>query len=225
MRAAFILSPVYHGGMKSLFYGILLIIVIGIGGLVYKNAVEHPSVPIACPVGTLTCPDGTTVSRVGTSCVFPTCPPPNVTLADIALSFAIPDGYASVSPPDSASVAAYEEPSTGIATSTLIIRRYLISASSTALATIQATAIGSPSDLPIPATSFTSTVIGNHRFTVAAIERFEGVVDTAYYLSRGADVIRFDAIDRNVMNWTDPSLDTRTLPGAVALKKLLTTLQ
>lgn len=211
--------------MKSLLLGILLIVIIGIGGLVYRNAVEHPSQPIVCPVGTLTCPDGTTVSRVGTSCVFPVCPPPNVSFADVGVSFAVPDGWTSVPPPDEASIAAYEEPSAGVSSSTIIIRRYAVDASSTPLATIQSTAIGSPSDLPISATSFTSTVIGTHRFTVAAIERFEGVVDTAYYLARGTDVLRFDAVDQNVNNWTDPELDVSSLPANTALRKLLTTLQ
>lgn len=212
--------------MKSLLLGILLIIIVGIGGLVYRNAVENADQPVVCPVGTLTCPDGTTVSRVGTSCVYAACPPPNVSFSDIGVSFAVPAGYAAVSPPDEASFAQYDEASsTGISNTSLILRRYAIAASSTALDTIQQTAIGSPSGLPISATSFTSTLLGSHRFTIAAIERFEGVVDTAYYLSRGTDVLRFDAIDRNVSNWTDPSLDTGSLPGNAALKKLLTTLQ
>src|SRR5512146_1477316 len=106
--------------MKSLLLGILLIVIIGLGGLVYRNAVEHPSQPIVCPVGTLTCPDGTTVSRVGTSCVFPVCPPPNVSFADVGVSFAVPDGWTSVPPPDEASIAAYEEPSAGVSSSTII---------------------------------------------------------------------------------------------------------
>ena len=212
--------------MKGLLYGILLIIILGIGGLVYKNAVEHPGEPIVCPVGTLTCPDGTTVSRVGTSCVFPTCPPPNVSFADSGIAFALPSGFTSVPPPDTSSIAQYDVASTtGISAESIIIRRYAIDASSTALAVIQQTAIGSPSGLPLSANAFTSTIIGNHRFTVATIERFEGVVDTVYYLSRGTDVLRFDAIDRNVNNWTDSSLDTSTLPGNMALRKLLLTLQ
>src|SRR5512146_2916493 len=116
--------------MKSLLLGILLIVIIGLGGLVYQNAVEHPNQPIVCPVGTLTCPDGTIVSRVGTSCVFPACPPPNVSFPDISVSFAVPEGFAAVPPPDTASIAAYEEPSTGVSSSTIIIRRYAIDASS-----------------------------------------------------------------------------------------------
>jgi hypothetical protein len=212
--------------MKSLFLGVLLIIILGFGGLVYRNAVEHPSQPIVCPVGSLTCPDGTTVSRTGTSCVYPACPPPNVSLPDAGIAFAMPEGFVAAEVPDAASIAAYEKTAdAGISAETIVIRRYAIAASSTALATIQETAIGSPSGLPVSPTSFTSTMLGTRRFTVVTIERFEGVVDTAYYLGRGTDVLRFDAIDRNVNNWTDPGLNTQTLPANTALRKLLSTLQ
>ncbi len=128
--------------------------------------------------------------------------------------------------PDTASVAAYELPATASSTSAagIIIRQYAINASSTALAVIQQTALSLPSGLPAPVTAFTSTVLGTHRFTVVSIERFEGVVDTAYYLARGTDVLRFDAIDNGVTNWTDPNLNISVLPARVALRKLLVTL-
>jgi len=221
--------------MKSLLLGIVLIIILGFGGLVYRNTVEHPSQPIACPMDALVCPDGTSVARTGISCTFPACLPPNVSLADVGISYAVPAGFTATEFPDSASIAAYEKPPANASTSPadLIIRRFTITASSdsasspqaTALATIEKTAIGGASGLPVPATSFSSTVLGTHRFTVVSIERFEGVVDTAYYLARGTDVLRFDAIDRDIMSWTDPNLDTTTLPANVALRKLLATLE
>ncbi|HVB20182.1 MAG TPA: hypothetical protein VNF51_02810 [Candidatus Paceibacterota bacterium] len=213
--------------MKSLFFGILLIIILGFGGLVYRNAVEHPFQPIVCPLDAETCPDGTSVSRTGISCSFPACPPPNTTLPDISIAFAVPDGFTAAALPDAASVAAYESTTTASSTSAadIVIRRYAIAASSTALTTIQQTAINTASGAPVGVTAFSSTVLGNHRFTVVSIERFEGIIDTAYYLARSSDVLRFDAIDRNVANWTDPNLDPSTLPAYAALVKLLTTLQ
>ena len=213
--------------MKSLLLGITLILIIGIGGFMYRNAVEHPMQPTACSLGTFLCPDGASVSRGGPSCTFSVCPPPNVSLASIDISFAVPAGFVSVTPPDSIDVAAYALPPTSSSTSiaSITIRRYQIEASSTALATIQQTAIGSPSDIPVSITSFSSTVIGNRRFTIVPIERFEGVIDTAYYLARGTEVLRLDAIDRNVTNWTDPNLDVSTLSAHKALEGLLGTLQ
>ena len=141
--------------MKSLLFGILLIIILGFGGLVYRNAVEHPAQPITCPLDAETCPDGTSVLRTGISCTFPVCPPPNVTLSNINMSFALPAGFAALALPDAASVAAYESPATSSSTDTadIIIRRYAITASSTALATIQQTAIGGASGAPVGVTT------------------------------------------------------------------------
>jgi hypothetical protein len=213
--------------MKSLLLGILLIVLIGIGGFVYRNAVEHPAQPITCPLDSELCPDGTSVSRTGFSCTFPACPPPNTSLSNVGISFAVPPGFMGVALPDADSVAAYESPASTASKSAsdIIIRRFAIDSSSTALGTIQQTAIGGTSGAPVSATSFSSTALGNRRYTVVLIDRFEGIIDTAYYLARNLDVLRFDAIDRDVMNWTDPNLDLAALPAHVALVKLLTTLQ
>ncbi len=168
--------------MKSLLLGILVIIIVGIGGLVYRNAVEHPLQTIACPLDAEVCPDGTSVSRTGTSCTFSPCLPPNVSLPDSNISFALPSGFAAATLPDVASVAAYTLPVVASSTgaTVLIIRQYPIAASTTALTTIEQAAINNTSGAPVSATSFTSTVIGNHRFTVVTIERFEVTIDTAY---------------------------------------------
>ncbi len=214
--------------MRNLFLGILLIILVGIGGLVYRNAAEHPYQKIACPLDAKICPDGTSLSRTGSSCTFPACPPPNVSLDSINIAYAVPDGFTDASLPDASAVAAYDDLSaSSTEPDSIVIRRYTIAASSTPLATIQATAISGSSGAAVPTTGYSSTVIGSHRFTVVSIERFEGVIDTAYYLARpdSGDVLRFDAIDRNVANWTDPTLDENALPAHAALRTLLTNLQ
>jgi len=215
--------------MKSLFLGILFIIIIGFGGLVYRNAVEHPAQQIACPIDAMVCPDGTSVSRTGNSCTFPTCPPPNVSLSNVNISFALPEGFTAVDSSDPVVVAVYKSLAATSSVSTesmtgITIRRYAIEASSTALTTIQQTAIGNASGAPVSPTSFTSTVLGGHHFTVVTIERFEGVIDTAYYLARSTDVVRFDAVDVGT-DWTNPNLNLSTLPAHAALLKLLVTLQ
>ena len=211
--------------IKNLFLGILAIILIGIGGLVYRNASEHPTQQIACPLDAMICPDGTSVGRTGTGCTFPACPPPNVSLSSVGIAYAVPDGFTETSSTDAAAVASYLSTGTSTQPSSILIRRYPIDASSTPLETIQATAISGTSGQPVPATAFSSKVLGTHRFTVVSIERFEGVIDTAYYLSRAHDVLRFDAIDRGVTNWTSPSLDVSTLTAQRAAVSLLTSLQ
>ncbi len=210
--------------MKSLFLGIAIIILVGLGGFFYRYAVEYAARPVACPVAKLTCPDGTELTHVGVSCTFPACPPPNVTFTDLGISFVTPAGFTSGG--GAAGIAAgYTAP---VASSTeqteILIRRYPIEASSTALTTIQKTAINATADQPVSPERFTSVTLGTHSFTVVPIDRFEGVVDTAYYLARGTDVLRFEAIDRGV-DWSNPALDTAALPAHAALRQLLTSLQ
>ncbi len=212
--------------MKTVVLGTLLIIILGIGGLVYRNAVEHPTRPIACPLDAKVCPDGTTIGRSGLSCSFPACPPPNVSLDQIGLAFALPQDFAAVSETDVVIVASYQAPEgAGHGPLSIGIRQYALSASSTALAIIQSTAISGTSGKSVPTTAYSSVTIGGHRFTVVPIERFEGVVHTAYYLTRAGDVLRFDAIDHDAMGWTDPTLDVSTLPAQAALRAMLSTLQ
>ncbi len=218
--------------IKTLALGILCILVVGIGGFIYRNAVEHPSQPIACPLDAKVCPDGSTFGRIGTSCAFPVCLPPNVSLDAIGLAFALPTGFHSVTPDNPAAIAQYEHDYASstptdatLAPSTITILRYPIAASSTALMTIQKTAIGGASGAPISATSYSNANIGQHHFTVVPIERFESTIDMAYYLARENDVLRFDAIDRGGFDWTNPSLDVTKLPAEVALRAMLATLQ
>jgi hypothetical protein len=212
--------------MKNLLLGIALIIIIGVGGLLYRNAVEYSNRQIACPMDAMVCPDGTSVAREGLSCVFPVCSFPNVFLPEMEISFAIPSGFFPITP-DAASAISYELSSQASSTETdsIYIQSFSIEPSSTALEVIRKTAISDGSGLPVPISFFTSTVIVNHRFTVVPIGRFEGVVGTAYYFARANDVLRFEAIDRGVVDWMDSNLDASSLPAHTALKELLTTLQ
>jgi hypothetical protein len=212
---------------KTLFLGVAFIVLIGIGGLVYRNAVERTSQPVACPLDAKMCPDGTAVGRTGPSCQFPACPPPNVTLPEIGISFAVPEGSTSATLPDEAAIAAYAlfEDAAATGGDSIYIRRYPLTGSTTALSVIQETAIGDATGEPVSATALSSRELGTRRYTVAMLGRFEGVISTAYYLARQNDVLRFDAIDREVSNWTDPRLDISTLPAHAALIKILTTLQ
>ena len=61
--------------MKEVGLGIALIVFIGIGGFLYRNAVERvvPSMS-GCTSEAQICPDGTAVGRTGPSCSFAPCP-------------------------------------------------------------------------------------------------------------------------------------------------------
>jgi hypothetical protein len=210
--------------MKQLLAGIVLIIVIGFGGFIYRNAIEHSPQAVGCTLEAKVCPDGSAVGRSGPTCAFAECLPPNVSFAALHIAFAVPAGFIATGLPDDASVAAYKKAAT-TTIALVTLRRYTIASSSNALATIQTTAIGGASGEPVSTASYSSIMVGPYRFTTIPIERFEGVIDTAYYLARDQDVLRFDAIDQGVINWTDPSLDIGSLPGAMALRELLSTLQ
>lgn len=214
---------------KGLVAGIVLIVLIGIAGFLYRSIKEQPSGAVACTADAKLCPDGTGLGRTGPSCTFPACPPPNVELADAGIAFALPAGYTAATPPDSATVAAYMKTDASGLESYLYIRRYALTASTTAADFIHENAIMDASGMPAPPTAFTSVTIGDiqhqHRYSLVNLGRFEGVVMTTYYLSREDDVLRFDAQSRNVLNWTDPSLDVATLSANQDLRALLATLQ
>src|SRR3989344_187522 len=160
--------------MRSLILGILLIIIAGVGGLVYRNAVERPVRPVVCPLDAKVCPDGTAVSRTGLSCTFPACPPPNVSLPDVGIGYAVPAGFREVAPPDAASAPPPSTPAQAPeGPSDIPIRRFATPPSSTALATIQEAAIGGASGEPVSVTAHSSSELGTHRFTVVSIARFE----------------------------------------------------
>lgn len=60
---------------KTLVAGIVLLALAGVGGLVYRNAVERPiRSGGVCPADAKVCPDGTILGRTGPSCTFPECP-------------------------------------------------------------------------------------------------------------------------------------------------------
>src|SRR5262249_6171184 len=149
-------------------------------------------------------------------CTFPACPPPNVEFPDSDLAFALPAGYIadeSVSKDDPTILASYVKPDANDPTERITIRRFAIPADSTAAAFIQSNAVLDPSGMPASPTAITSTTIGTNPpriFSTVQIGRFEGVVDVAYYLTRENEVLRFDALDLHVANWTDPSLTVST---------------
>ncbi len=208
-----------------------LLVLAGIAGVIYRNASEHPTQQIVCPLDTEVCPDGTTMSRVGLSCTFQVCLPPNVSLPSVNISFAIPKDFTSIALPDSASIVAYgssfasSTASTTISKASIVLRRYAVDASSTPLTVIQQTAIDTKTGALAPVTAYSSSIFGTQRFTIVSIERFYGTIDTAYYLARGSDVLRFDAIDMNVPSWNNSNLDISKLKAHSALIKLLKTLK
>jgi hypothetical protein len=226
--------------MKELLAGIVILLVIGIGGFLYRNEVVRPMQPApaapagsgsnsaqACTQEAKVCPDGTAVGRTGPNCSFAVCPPPNVELTSgsTTIAFVLPSGYAKSANGSSAHlIASYSQ--SGDQPSLINIYDYPIPAGQKASDVLLANTTFDPSGMQATSTSsFKQVTEGSNVFSTIQIGRFEGQVQTAYYLVRANDVLRFDIIERGVTNWTDPALNVSTLPQHRALLQMLASLQ
>jgi hypothetical protein len=218
--------------MKELSFGVVLILVLGIGSFMYRNVMERPyasmSTPGACTMEARTCPDGTAVGRTGPGCNFAACALPNVEIPSSGLAFAIPSGYTR---PDFAHpdlpLVMLEKPSASASVRHQIsINLYEIPAGQTADQVILSNTRFQPADMAAEDFSrFKTEVIGGRSYRVVVIERFEAMVQSSYFLVREKDVLRFDVVEHDVVNWTDASLVIDDLPEHQALRKMLETLQ
>ena len=215
--------------MKEIFIGTVIILVLGIGGFLYRNTFEHPYIPLApatpCTTEAKLCPDGQSVGRSGANCTFAVCPLPNAEDPAIGIAFVIPNGYsanADAIGADESLRAVFDKSANGQAPSSIIIRRYMIEAGKTANETILShTMFKSPGEKATSMKQFTSKIIGGKTFFCTQLERFEGHIHTACYLARANDVLRFEVLEKDVLNWTDANLKVDELPEHRALYLLL----
>lgn len=63
--------------LKGLGMGVLFVVLVGIAGFLYRNALTRPvGIPIHCAPEEKACPDGSVVGRSGPDCAFAPCPLP-----------------------------------------------------------------------------------------------------------------------------------------------------
>lgn len=230
--------------MKQIIAGVFLLLVLGLMGFLYRYEVEKqpmgsvfgqgtstPPTP-ACTTEAKVCPDGSAVGRTGPNCSLAACPPPNaqVTVGSTTLAYVVPSGYKdnkNALGQDETLVAAYEKPSaTANAPHAIVVRAYAVPTGQTPEQVMVANTMFESSGIMATSTSqFKKSTIGGKTFYMVTLERFEGQVHTAYYLLHGAQVFRFEALERDVKNWTDPNLNVATLPEQQALQRMLGTLQ
>lgn len=217
--------------MKQLLALTVVLIVIGIGGFMYRNALEHPvALPVggACTQEAKLCPDGTSVGREGSDCAFAVCPLPNAEDAVAHLAFVIPGGYhanADAIGADETLRAVFDKPSKGEVPHSIIIRTYPIPEGSTSESVILShTMFESSGNTPSSMKEFTPVIIAGRTYQGVVLERFEGQVHSAYYLVRTNDVVKFEILEKDV-DWTNPKLVVNELPEHKALSSLLATLQ
>lgn len=218
--------------MKQLFALIVILVVLGIGGFMYRNALEHPATgtptATACTMEAKLCPDGTGVGRSGPDCAFAACAFPNAEDTAIGIAFVVPSGY-TANPEaigsDETLRAVFDKPSKGEVPHSLIIRRYAIPEGKTSDAVILAnTMYESSGNMAQSMKEFKPVIINGKTFQTVVLERFEGQVHSAYYLTRANDVLKFEVLEKDV-DWTNPKLVVENLPEHKALQALLMTLQ
>tara|TARA_R110000824_G_scaffold401771_1_gene615863 strand:+ start:512503 stop:513159 length:657 start_codon:yes stop_codon:yes gene_type:complete len=212
--------------MKQLLALATLLLVVGIGGFMYRNALERPATDtpqVACTEEAKLCPDGTSVARTGPACEFRACAFPNAEDSAIGIAFVVPSGYvANPDPigPDVTLRAVFDRGDHSIS-----IRRYQIPEGETGEQVILANTTLSPSGLtPKTMRDFKPVLINGQTFNAIVLERFEGHVHSAYYLVRANDVLKFEVLEKDV-DWTNTKLVVEELPEHQALLKMLGTLQ
>lgn len=226
--------------MKQLFFLVVLLAILGFAAFMYRSTLEGPlhgtnmasSTGAACQLDAKVCPDGSSIGRSGPSCTFAACPLPNIEMPQAGLSFVLPGGYKvdqNASASDSTVLGAYEKVALS-ATSTLpdslVVRRYQIPDGKDPNAVILAqTMYESSGTQPKSMQAFTPVIVNGKTYQMIVVERFEAVVHVEYYLPRTHDVLRFEALQHNVANWSNPKLDARTLSTVSDLESVLGTLQ
>ncbi len=223
--------------MKGILSGIIIVVLIAFGAFVYRGAKERAiSAPPsgaaqACTQEAKVCPDGSSVGRTGPNCAFAACALPNAEDAETGIAFVIPAGFAANAgaigsdPTLRAVFDSVAKKADGTADS-IIIRRYPIPAGKTANDVILANTVHESSGEQAKSMSeFLSVPVGGKTFQSITVERFEAMVHSEYYLVRANDVLRFEVVERDVKNWSDPKLLVANLPAHQALLKMLATLK
>ncbi len=226
--------------MKQILIVIGVVLGVGVLGFVYRYNIEKAHVVVlpgggagqACTQEAKICPDGSAIGRTGPNCSFAACPLPSAELitASSTLDFVLPAGYVlDAHPSDPTILASYSQSSSANATtssaSTISIRAFAITSGQTPAQTMLAHTTFDPSGLQATSTNqFKSVVKGRNTFYEIQIGRFEGQIQTAYYLYLPTQIIRFDITERGVENWMDSKLNVGALPQHQAFLQMLATL-
>ena len=217
--------------MKQLSFFLVLIAVLGIAGFFYRYAMERPGQGdmAACTMEARICPDGSSVGRTGPDCRFAGCPPADVEIPAIRITFILPQGYTQLlsGTPSQDTLRIFEKPSLSASVPhTIHIKRYPIPEGQTPEQVIIANTRYQPADMQAEnLTRFTTVSEGGKSYRWTVIERFEALVQSSYFLVRENDVLRFDVVEHDVTDWMDPDLVVSELPEHRALRALLGSLQ
>jgi len=214
--------------MKQLLFGVVLLILIGIAGFFYRTTVENPGPITACPMDAKMCPDGSTVGRVAPLCEFTACP--STTDAGAGVSYSVPEGYVADENAYGADLSlrgAFVKPTLSDSVRhTITIRQYPIAEGETANDVILANTRFQPADMQADSMDrFEPVTINGKTYQSVVIERFEAIVHSAYFLARENDVLKFEIVEHDVVDWMEPSLAVKKLPEHAAFLQMLGTVE
>lgn len=217
---------------KELYAGAALIFLLGMGGFLYRVAIENSYQNVGvCSFETKTCPDGSFVGRSGSACLFSACLPPNVELPNAGISFVLPSGYellaASSSTPQTR-IASYAKKTiinASTTINTIAIYRYNFLKGKTASRVVRA-------HLPLAALTYsispkdiTNVTFGKNTFSRITLRNSATVLRSAYYVIRGHYVFLFYVTQNGGIGTASNSTKVNKISGNKELRTLLSTLQ
>lgn len=212
--------------MKQLLALFALVIVLGVGSLIYRNALERPFAGTnrqyaQCPADAQLCPDGSAVGRVAPACAFAACPFPNLELAGPNIAFAVPAGFSAttINGTDQSLIAVYQRSPIAGEESRIEVRWYRVPEGSDPNTVVIQTASAS-GGAAASMLDFSPVLVEGQTYETLELAQAESANQrTAYYLIRERDVLRFDAITNR-----ESATATSTTPVQSALLALLATL-
>lgn len=216
--------------MKQLIAGIVILIVVGVGAFLYRNMMEQPGVEeVACTMEAKVCPDGSSVGRQGPNCEFAACPAPNIEIPESGIVLVPPAGYTQVmsGAPSQDTLRIFSKATMSPSVQhSITVYHYPIPAGGNADDVILANTRYQPADMQAEDFErFETVVLGGKTFRMTVIERFEGIVQSAYFFVRGNEVVRFDILEHDVTGWMEPELEVRDLPQHQAIETMLESAQ
>jgi len=207
--------------MKKIGIGISIVLAVLLIGFLYRNSTERVPMDLIA---------STTPSNQACTADAKICPDVS---ASSTLGFVLPSGYAQLEngSQSQTTLRVYQKATaTNGMNHTLTVSQYPIEGDTTAILLMLQNTVFDPSGMQATSTNaFKQVTYGKNTFYVVTVGRFEGQVETEYYLPVAGDtsrtLYRFDLIERNVTNWTDPNLNISTLPEHQAIAKMLSTVQ
>ena len=185
--------------MKELLLGIVVIILLGIGSVLYSTVMQMDK-PTACTLEARQCPGGSFVGRTGPSCEFAACP------SDI-VAFTPPRGFQDslmiLSSMVEGRVGFYTK-APSVVSNNITVFIYKMLQEETVEDVLLKRVVLSPSDLhPESIHKFEKIVIGDREVYRIINERFEASVEVTYGIPLDGFVVLVALRDVAVENWME----------------------